>query len=72
MTDTYPGDKRHLGVHEPPENYRTKFHRNGHVTLWNVYTQKWECYPLSTLESMDKLVATLPAHERARILGRTV
>ncbi len=23
-------------------NYRTKFHRDGDVTIWNVFTQQWE------------------------------
>ena len=46
--------------------YRTKFHRDGTVTvtIWNVYAQQW----MRTSEPSDRMLASLPAKERQRIM----
>jgi hypothetical protein len=53
--------------------YSTKFHRDGTVTLWNVYTQQWERHEaVALVEQCERpfgnlLLPTLTAQERARI-----
>ena len=53
--------------------YSTKFHRDGTVTLWNVYSQQWERHEATMLVEQCKrpfgnlLLPTLNAKERARI-----
>jgi hypothetical protein len=46
--------------------YKTTFHRNGTVTLWNVYTQGWERRRAANVA--DEVLASLSGSERARIL----
>lgn len=51
--------------------YRSTFHRDGSVTLWNVFTQTWQRF---VNMPADSILATLTAKERARIarhMGRT-
>lgn len=45
--------------------YATTFHRDGSVTLWNVYTQGWQRRAASSVS--DEVLASLPANERRRI-----
>lgn len=45
--------------------YRTTYHRDGSVTVWDVYRQTWR--RLRADEVADALLATLSARERARI-----
>jgi hypothetical protein len=46
--------------------FRTKFNRDGSVTIWSVYRQQWERMPAS--EVSDETLASLPAAERERII----
>lgn len=41
------------------------YHRDGTVTLWDVYCQEWRRIPAA--EVTDRLLATLPPRERERI-----
>jgi hypothetical protein len=43
--------------------YRTKFHRDGSITVWNVYTQSWE----RTSRPSDRVLASLEPKERDRV-----
>ena len=45
--------------------FRTRFHRDGSVTVWNVFTQGWQRRPASMVH--DEILATLPRNERDRI-----
>ena len=53
--------------------YKTKFHRDGTVTVWNVYNQQWERIEAQTLVDQCKepfgnlILPTLPQQDRARI-----
>lgn len=47
-------------------HYRTVFHRDGSVTLWHVYLQRWVRLPARGISRA--ILATLPSTERARIL----
>lgn len=44
--------------------FATKFHRNGSVTVWNVYTQQW----LRTDKPSDRILASLDPKERERVI----
>ena len=44
--------------------YPTTFHRDGSVTLWNVYDQGWQ----RTSRPSDALLATLGIKERERVI----
>ena len=46
-------------------NYKTKYHRNGTVTIWNVYTQTWVTYHAASVP--DKVMASLGNIEREKI-----
>lgn len=52
--------------------YRSTFHRDGSVTIWNVYTQQWERLSARNLADEqaygNMLMPTLSEAERARIL----
>jgi hypothetical protein len=51
--------------------YKTTYHRDGTVTLWDVYTQSW--LRIVAGEISDRTLATLNDQERARIASlRTV
>lgn len=43
--------------------YRTTYHRDGSVTIWNVYTQSW----LRTSRPSDRLLSSLMFEERERV-----
>jgi hypothetical protein len=45
--------------------YKTTFHRDGTVTLWNVFRQQWTRRDAAAIS--DELLATLTPAERARI-----
>lgn len=49
-------------------NYKTVFHRDGTVTVWDVYTQQWRRMGAESLASEARLMATLREAERRRIL----
>ena len=44
--------------------YATTFHRDGSVTVWNVFTQQW----LRTSWPSDRVLASLGESERARVI----
>jgi hypothetical protein len=48
-------------------NYRTTYHRDGSVTVWDVYTQAW----LRTSRPSDRVLASLSQEERRRVLAHT-
>ena len=53
---------------EPPMNaFKTKFHRDATVTIWDVYTQSWERAGRPT----DAQLAALPTAERERVQRHT-
>ena len=43
--------------------YKTKFHKDQTVTIWNVYTQQWE----RTANPSDRVYASLNRDERADV-----
>ena len=45
--------------------YGTRYHRNGDVTYWDVYTQSWERRPAHAIQ--DNILATMTDRERTRI-----
>lgn len=51
----------------PRSDYATKFHRDGTVTVWDVYEQTWVRTHVSRVS--DQVLASLSSDERARILG---
>lgn len=44
--------------------YATTYHRDGKVTLWDVYAQRW----VTTSQVRDEVLASLPADERQRVI----
>jgi len=46
-------------------NYKTKFHRDGTITIWNVYAQAWQRNQADLIA--DSVLATLNDSERAKI-----
>jgi hypothetical protein len=46
-------------------SYKTKYHRDGTVTIWNVYAQAWQRRQADMIA--DSVLATLNDSERARI-----
>lgn len=47
-------------THNP---FRPTYHRNGEVTVWNIYMQTWE----RTFRPSDEVLASHPRDERERI-----
>ena len=47
--------------------FRTKFHRDGSVTLWDVYTQSWT----RTGNPTDAQLAAMPSNDRDRAIRHT-
>ena len=45
--------------------YKTKFHRDGTITLWNIFAQAWQRLQADLIA--DSVLATLSDSERARI-----
>jgi hypothetical protein len=46
------------------KTYQTKFHRDGSVTIWNVYTQQWQ----RTSNPSDSVLASLSVKECERVI----
>lgn len=46
--------------------FRTTFHRDGTVTYWNVYQQRWQRQRASSISDSD--LSTMSAKDRARTL----
>jgi hypothetical protein len=44
--------------------YSTTFHRDGTVTVWDVYSQSW----LRTRRPSDRILASLNGKERDRVI----
>lgn len=44
--------------------YKTKFHRDATVTIWDVYSQQW----LRTDRPSDQILASLGEKERNRVI----
>jgi hypothetical protein len=44
--------------------YQTKLHRDGSVTIWNVYRQQWQ----RTSEPSDSVLASLSVKECERVI----
>jgi hypothetical protein len=44
--------------------YRTTYHRDGAVTVWDVHQQEW----VRTDRPEDRILASLPMRERERII----
>ena len=53
--------------------YKTKFHRDGTVTVWNVFSQSWKRISATALVEQcenpfgNLILPTLPATDRVRI-----
>lgn len=47
--------------------YRTKYHRDGTVTVWDVYQQEWRRIRAADLIAGNSILPRLPASERQRI-----
>ena len=47
--------------------FRTKFHRDGSITLWDVYTQAWE----RTSRPSNAQLAAMPSNDRDRAIRHT-
>ena len=45
---------------------RTKYHRNGDVTLWDIYVQQWIRCALEH-RIAEEIYASLPESERVRV-----
>jgi len=48
-------------------SYQTKYHRDGTVTVWDVYRQQWTRREASDVYADDRVMASLPAYDRLRI-----
>lgn len=48
-------------------SYKTKFHRDGTVTVWSVYSQQWARISAVAAFRDDRLMASLNDLERRRI-----
>lgn len=48
-------------------NYQTRYHRNGTVTVWDVYQQQWTRREAASVYADAKVMASLSHAERARI-----
>jgi len=47
--------------------YRTTYHRDGTITVWDVYSQQWVRLPARELWDDARLMSTLSDTERQRI-----
>ena len=47
--------------------YRTKYHRDGTITVWSVYTQRWGRLSAAVAVRDHSLMASLSSRERSRI-----
>jgi hypothetical protein len=46
--------------------FRTTFHRDGTITFWNVYQQRWQRQRASSMSDQD--LASMSQKDRARTL----
>jgi hypothetical protein len=46
-------------------NMKTKYHRDGSVTFWNIFTQTWQRRSASRIS--DEILSSLSSAERTRI-----
>jgi hypothetical protein len=46
-------------------NYKTKFHKDGTITIWNIYLQQWERRQADQIP--DDVLASVGNIERERI-----
>ena len=44
--------------------YQTRYHRDGTVTIWDVYAQQW----LRTSDPSDRVLASLSDAQRERVI----
>jgi hypothetical protein len=44
--------------------YKTTYHRDGTITVWNVYTQQWE----RTSRPSDRVLSSLDQRDRDRAI----
>ena len=56
--------------------YTTRYHRDGTVTVWDVYQQQWTRSAAAAVQADSRVMASLTDRERERITamasGRTV
>lgn len=48
-------------------SYQTRYHRDGTVTVWDVYRQQWTRREASAVYADDRVMASLPHRDRLRI-----
>ena len=65
MHDVRHRRSRGCGRRNQKTKMKTKYHRDGSVTLWNVYTQTWQRRSASRIS--DDVLSTLSPEERKRI-----
>ena len=46
-------------------NFKTTYHRDGSVTVWDVYSQQW----IRTKRPSDQVLASLDNKERQRVIN---
>jgi hypothetical protein len=46
------------------DTFETKFHPDGTITVWNVYTQQW----LKTSKPGDAILASLSPGDREKVI----
>jgi hypothetical protein len=46
-------------------HYKTKFHKDGTITIWNIYRQQWERHRADQIP--DDVLASVGTIERERI-----
>jgi hypothetical protein len=50
------------------DQFRPTYHRNGAVSIWSVYEQRWR-YCLTIEDVGDREFAAMGARERERVMG---
>jgi len=55
------------GTEHPMNAFKTRFHRDATITLWDVHTQSWE----RTGSPSDAQLAAMPAADRERAIRHT-
>ena len=46
-------------------DFKTRYHRDGSVTVWDVYQQQW----VRTTRPEDRVLASLSTDERERVMA---
>ena len=67
----FPTIKTLRHIHDAAQtmsNYRTTFHRDQTVTVWDVYQQQWRRLPAVRLFGEDAIMASLNQQERNRVV----